>query len=73
MALERTTIGTAYKDVILTAGMVNGATKRRIFGVFANEEDARSERADELATATLDAKVLTQEQIEIAERNSEAL
>ena len=61
-----------FGPVIVTEGMLmsNG---RRIYGVFASEASARSERADHLALATIGAERLTDEQREIAARNSEAL
>ncbi len=61
------------QDVILTAGMIDGATNERIYGMFADAKDARSDRADELALGTISASRLTTEQIELAERNSAAL
>lgn len=70
--LERTTVD-RYEDIILTAGMIDGATGKQIFGMFDSEEDARSEDCDDLAIGTVGAADLTTEQIELAERNSEAL
>lgn len=69
--LERTTIG-AYQNVILTAGM-HDARGEQIFGMFLSEEDARSIDADDLAIGTCGKEDLTAKQIELAERNTEAL
>lgn len=71
-ALERTTVG-RYSDVIVTAGMIDGSTGKQIFGVFSSEDDARSIDADKLAIAVVTTDSLTDEQVDLAERNSEAL
>lgn len=61
------------REVIVTAGMIDSSTGRRIYGVFADEADARSIDADSLAIAVVGAADLTAEQIADAEANSEAL
>jgi len=58
--------------VILTQGMTQ-ATGGRIYGVFADESDARAEDADARAIDILGEDQLTTEQIELAERNSEEI
>lgn len=56
-------------EVIITAGaFLDGVG--RIYGVFRNEADARSEDADERAIGTVGASALTEEQRAIAEENS---
>lgn len=70
---ERTSVGETYPDVILIAGMINAHNGRQIFGVFFDENDARSEDADIRAIATLDANILTPEQVAIAERNADRI
>ncbi len=59
--------------VVLTKGMVNGATGKTIYGVFACPADARSIDADQLALGTVGASQLTDEQIEIARYNTAIL
>ena len=69
--LETTDFG-RYGSVILTAGgIVSGCG--RIFGVFADEDDARSSDADNLALAIVGREHLTDEQAAIAERNTDSL
>lgn len=75
--LERTMLSTSLhaepRNVILTAGMVNATSGERIYGVFLGEGDARSPQADELCIATVGADDLTDEQIAMAERNTDRL
>lgn len=72
MTLETTTIDGFPGPVILTEGMTT-ANGQRIYGVFADEEDARSEGADELALGTIGPDQLTDEQRALAARNTERL
>lgn len=73
MKLELTTIDfPGMDDVIVTEGMTD-ATGHKIYGVFADEADAASIDADSLALGTVGADALTAEQIEMAERNRDAL
>lgn len=59
--------------VIVTEGMIDGSTGERIYGVFADEVDARSIDADSLALGTVGADKLTAEQLADAAENSELL
>lgn len=62
------------QQVILTAGMTDGATGKRIIGIFATEADARGgEEADQRASGTTSEDRLTPQQIAEAEANSESL
>lgn len=61
------------REVIVTAGMADASTGKRMFGVFASEADARSIDADSLAFAVVGAADLTAEQIADSEANSEEL
>jgi len=73
--LERTSFD-RYEDVILTAGAIrqrHDGSWRQVFGVFGAEEDARSMDADDLALAVISAEDLSEDQIALAERNTEAL
>jgi hypothetical protein len=63
--------GTGYTDVILVEGFCDG--KSKIYGIFADAEDARSGFADDLALGTVGRESLTAEQIALAERNSDRL
>jgi hypothetical protein len=61
-----------YGRVVLTAGgIVSGCGQ--IFGVFADEADARSQDADKLALAIVGRADMTDAQVAIAERNTESL
>ena len=60
------------RSVILTeGGSIDGGPI--LYGVFERPRDARSENADDLAIAIVHAESLTEEQIEIARRNSEVM
>ena len=61
------------RDVILTAGMIDGASGCQIFGLFANEVDARSGDPDSIAIGTVGRESLTDEQAADAEHNSALL
>lgn len=61
------------REVIVTAGMIDSSTGRRIYGLFAGEADARSIDADSLTIGVVGAAGLTAEQIADAEANSEEL
>lgn len=60
------------RPVVVTEGALlpNG---RRVYGVFATEDDARMQSADSLAIASLGENQLSLEQIKIAEINSDNL
>ena len=65
-----------HKNVILTAGATvrcGDGLHKQICGVFANEDDARSQDADSLTLAVPAFDDLTAEQQAIAIENSEAL
>lgn len=65
-----------HKNVILTAGATvrcGDGHYKQICGVFANEDDARSQDADSLTLAVPAFDDLTSEQQAIALENSEAL
>ena len=69
--LERTNLaGFGTGVIIAEGGTVYG---RLIYGVFETEEDARSEDADDLLIGIALWGDLTDEQAEIAARNSKAL
>jgi hypothetical protein len=61
------------QNVIVTEGMIDGATGKTIYGLFASDEDARSIDADDRAVGTVAAYMLTPEQREMAARNSDRL
>lgn len=71
--LDVTTITGFERPLIITEGMVNGSTGRRIYGAFRSEMDARSSNADNLALAIIGEDKLTPKQIDLASRNSERL
>lgn len=61
------------RNVIPTAGMVDGSTGMRMYGLFLDDSDVRSPNADQLCIATVSEDDLTQEQRAMAERNTEAI
>lgn len=70
--MTTTTLPRFAAPVILTAGMLD-ASGRRMYGVFASEEDARAMDADQRTLAVLGEADLTEEQRQLAAANSEAL
>lgn len=61
----------SFPVIVTEGGIVSGSG--RIYGVFADEQDARSSDADRLALGTIGPDSLTAEQREIAAANTEAL
>lgn len=61
------------RHVVLTKGMIDGATGQQMYGMFANEMDARSEDADSLALGTIGADRLSLAQCTVAAANSAEL
>ena len=59
--------------LIVTEGMIDGATGERVYGLFACEADARSEDADSLALGSVGADRLSKAQRDVAAANSAEL